>query len=422
MSDDDDWDFAGADDVVPQVAAGCRPSSLILWMAVCLADSPAPTLGTPLASPGFGLLCAGRSAPRMARQPGAACRGEERKEMRTLENAICGGCRAPLRFDEPCPACGSTVRCFSQSSHITSTTNVSLRARQKRSGLPGWLVDMFVGKQPRKGPGGVIIGWVDKLRRIDKAANRYVEHVVTESGQVLRDIDEPLRAHQGHGSDRADIKSARVERSASRQMSDTGTQAAFILDNAERVITLATRCVFSFGSADGLNDLLLNPDDQAGDWRQPVAVLHRDALMMAALRTCILLDRDEQMVSFQAVHRRLKEPDVVASLLQALEERKGFDSLPPSRTELIEEFRQTYGEIDWKVHGRLTHFRNRGITHLTPEEMTTSVTMAELRTLIQIVSRLTATMQHLCQTQTAFRADLLAEYRDRAKRTINRPG
>jgi hypothetical protein len=201
-------------------------------------------------------------------------------------------------------------------------------------------------------------------------------------------------------------------------MPDTETEAAFILNNAERLVTVATRCVFSFGSADGLNDLLLNQDDQAGGWRQPVAVLHRDALMMAVVRTCILLDRDDRMVSFQAIHRFMKESDVVASLLQALEDRHGYDLLPPSRVELIEEFRQTYSEIDWKVHGRLTHFRNRGIAHLTPEEMTASVTMAELRTLVQIVSRLTATLQHLCQTQTAFRADLLDEYRDQAQRAI----
>jgi len=171
--------------------------------------------------------------------------------------------------------------------------------------------------------------------------------------------------------------------------------------------------VFSFGSGDGLNDLLLLPDDPHGEWRQPIAVLHRDALMMAALRVSILLDRDDQMVSFQAVHRLLKDPKVVTSLLQMLEDRHGSDVLPPSRTELIEEFRQTYRKIDWKVHGRLVHLRNRGIAHLTPEEMKNSVTMSELRTLVEIVSRLTATLQHLCQSQ-------IDEYRDLAKKVIGK--
>jgi hypothetical protein len=189
----------------------------------------------------------------------------------------------------------------------------------------------------------------------------------------------------------------------------------FILNNAHRLITVATRCVFSFGSGDGLNDLLVTPNDSDGDWRKPLSVLHRDAFLMAALRVSILLDRDDQMLSFQSVHRLLKDPRVVTALLQALEERHGLDILPPSRTDLIDEFRQIYGEIDWKMHGRLVHLRNRGIAHLMPEEMIKSVTFAELRTMVEIICRLTANLQHLCQTQTAFRPDILDEYRELAR-------
>jgi hypothetical protein len=196
--------------------------------------------------------------------------------------------------------------------------------------------------------------------------------------------------------------------------------AEFILNNAKRLITVATRCVWSFGSADGLNDLLLIPDDPEGDWRQPFAVLHRDAVMMTVVRVSILLDRDD--VSFQAIHRLLKEPSVIAALLQALEDRHGSGVYSPSRTELIEEFRQIYGEIDWKVHGRLVHLRNLGIAHLTPEEMTKSVTFDELRTLVEVIVRLTSNLQHLCQTQTAFRADAMNEYRELARKTMTPPG
>lgn len=194
--------------------------------------------------------------------------------------------------------------------------------------------------------------------------------------------------------------------------------AGFILANADRLITVASRCVFSFGTGDGLNDLLLLSDDPHGDWRKPLAVLHRDTLMMTALRVSILLDRDDQMVSFQGIHRLLKDPDAVANLLQSLEDRHGTDVLPPSRIDLIEEFCHTYGTIDWKVHGRLVHFRNLGIAHLTPEEMKKSVTMSELRKLVGIVSSLTATLQHLCQSQTVFNTYLLEEYRDLAKQVI----
>jgi hypothetical protein len=170
-----------------------------------------------------------------------------------------------------------------------------------------------------------------------------------------------------------------------------------------------------------LNDLLLStPDDPTSDWRKLLWVLQRDALLMAALRVSVLLDRDD--VSFQSVHRLLKDPSVVAGLLQALEDRHGPDFvLPPSRTVLIEEFRQIYGEIDWKVHGRLVHLRNLGIAHLTPEDMTKSVTLDELRTMVEVVSRLTTNLQHLCQTQTAFQPDILNEYRELARKMMTPP-
>jgi hypothetical protein len=141
--------------------------------------------------------------------------------------------------------------------------------------------------------------------------------------------------------------------------------------------------VFSFGSCDGLNDLLLStPDDPKSDWRKPLWVLQRDALLMAVLRVSILLDRDGSMVSFQSVHRLLKDPSVVAALLQALEDQHGSDVYSPSRTELIEEFRQ--------------------IAHLTPEEMTKSVTFDELRTMVEVIVRLTSNLQHLCQLKRLF--------------------
>ncbi|MBT1512741.1 hypothetical protein KIP88_19765 [Bradyrhizobium sp. SRL28] len=173
-----------------------------------------------------------------------------------------------------------------------------------------------------------------------------------------------------------------------------------------------------------MNDLLLStPDDPASDWRKLVWVLHSDARLVAALGVSILLDRDDCKLSFQSVHRLLKDPSVVAALLQALEDRVGPDVLlPPSRTDLIDEFRQIYGEIDWKVHGRLVHLRNLDIAHLTPEEKTKSVTFDELRTMVEVIVRLTSNLQHLCQTQTAFRADAMNEYRELARKTMTPPG
>lgn len=197
------------------------------------------------------------------------------------------------------------------------------------------------------------------------------------------------------------------------------SDAEFILTNAERLITVTIRCVISFGAADGLNDFLLaKKQDQHEDWREAVWCFQRDGLLMAALRAAILLDPHERVLSFAGVNRRLEKPVVQAALLQTLEDRHGSDDIPPSRAELVDEFRETFRTIDLDAYQRLRRFRNRGIAHLTPEKMLESVTLGELRALVAIISSLATTLQHLCQVQSAFRSDMLDEYRELAKRTF----
>jgi hypothetical protein len=203
-------------------------------------------------------------------------------------------------------------------------------------------------------------------------------------------------------------------------------RVAMILKNASRLVTVATRCVWSFGAADGLNDVLQSPNEPNGDWRQPVAVLHRDASMMATLRVAALLDRDPDappdrdpnVLSFQTFYHLLKDTAVQAALLEALEARHGIDVFDPSRADLIEEYLRVYAEIDWKVHGRLVHYRNLGIAHLSLTEMTKSITHAEQRTLIGIVSRLASPLQTLVKTDTTFHTNMADECRAQVKRVV----
>jgi len=131
----------------------------------------------------------------------------------------------------------------------------------------------------------------------------------------------------------------------------TDPRVDFILQNASRLITVATRCAWSFGAADGLNDVLTSPTAPTGEWRQPVSVLHRDSLLMAALRVAILLDADTTVVSFQTVYRALKEPAVQTALLKELEARRGLDVFTPTRDEITAEYLRTYREIDWNAQG-----------------------------------------------------------------------
>src|SRR5437763_1918267 len=77
--------------------------------------------------------------------------------------------------------------------------------RMKHFRISRWLTDVFSGSDLRRSVGDV----VRKYRRIDRANDRYVEHVQTDDGTVLRDVDEALSSHRGHGSAK---KSGRTSR------------------------------------------------------------------------------------------------------------------------------------------------------------------------------------------------------------------
>jgi hypothetical protein len=124
--------------------------------------------------------------------------------MTELENVFCGECRTPIKNIGPCVACGSPVRCFHQTVNIEVKSQVSVRLLQKRPEIKKPLVDMFSGRDFRKSVGD----FINKLRRIDRAENLYVEHLSTDDGTILKDVVEPLDIHFGHGSDKPELKAA----------------------------------------------------------------------------------------------------------------------------------------------------------------------------------------------------------------------
>jgi hypothetical protein len=196
-------------------------------------------------------------------------------------------------------------------------------------------------------------------------------------------------------------------------------EVEFILGHAERLVKVATMCAISFGLADGLNEALKAASDETDDWQQAAAGFQDGTLMMAALRAALLLDREDNKVSFQTIHSRLKSKTVQSGLKELLGKKHGLDEVfPPSRDELIADFLEAYSEIDWKVHSRLTHFRNLGIAHLSIEKMSKSITFDELRRFVSIISRLTAAVQQLCHTPTAFREWMLEDYREIARKAM----
>ena len=198
------------------------------------------------------------------------------------------------------------------------------------------------------------------------------------------------------------------------------SDVAFILEHAQRLVTVTSMCVISLGLAEGLNDALrANPGNEDDGWHQATLGFEDGTLKRAVVLAHLLLDRNPKRVSFQTVHSRLKSASVQEALKQTLSEKYGRDDLfPPSRDELIATFLQAYSRIDWEVYGRLIHFRNRGVAHLTIEKLIQRISMDELRGLVAIISQLAEVIQQLCQTQTAFRTSMLDDYRSYAMNTV----
>jgi hypothetical protein len=190
----------------------------------------------------------------------------------------------------------------------------------------------------------------------------------------------------------------------------------FIFTNAPRLMKVAGATAISFALWDGVNRALLESDHNT-DRREIAAGYRGDCAFTAVSRLFLLLDRDPKLVSFQTVYTKLQSEAVVDVLLKGLDE----DQFSPSwdRAELakdaIQRFLQTYRSIDWQdLHGRLVHFRNRGVAHLTPQKIEKRVTYAELKTLAVAVAIMGECMEPFAKDAVPLREEEIKEWSDRA--------
>jgi hypothetical protein len=137
----------------------------------------------------------------------------------------CGACGYPLpetmiaseTAQSPCPKCGSAKQ------HVTLmlSDNVGLRMRDSLAGkvkdstFPSKKKvrrEFFYGSDERKSQGD----YVYKEREIDRDANRYRELVKEETGEVIRDVDQRLTDHTGHGSAKFKTETSSQDEDADR--------------------------------------------------------------------------------------------------------------------------------------------------------------------------------------------------------------
>jgi DNA-directed RNA polymerase subunit RPC12/RpoP len=119
-------------------------------------------------------------------------------------NVSCSRCGASVpesgRIDDqmPCLSCGSTARTFAVTLTDTAEVHDSLgtKARHGDIGKVKPHRETFTGfdyHQDSK-------EWRQVSRVVDREADRYTERIVDAAGNVVRDVDEPLSEHRGHGT------------------------------------------------------------------------------------------------------------------------------------------------------------------------------------------------------------------------------
>jgi len=119
-------------------------------------------------------------------------------------SAICGECNSILpNTNDKCANCGSNKKiinlCFSDDMNLRDRMHESfgLKAEDKtKTGKQKVTLEVFQGHDKRKSHND----WVSKERVIDRANDKYLEHVETLEGEVLHHEEGKLSDHKDRGS------------------------------------------------------------------------------------------------------------------------------------------------------------------------------------------------------------------------------
>lgn len=166
--------------------------------------------------------------------------------------------------------------------------------------------------------------------------------------------------------------------------------------SAPRLAEITNLTVIAFGFLEGAWMAMSEADQSVENAYREMAEHHlRECEWMTVNRLVLLLDRDNAADSFQSAHRCLQFPEVVDALVRQVCDDQ------PAITEgrvhhSITEFIRIYGTINWKLHGRLVHFRNLGIAHLGGK-LRERPTHDELRDLVRLVRDLAACLEPLTE-------------------------
>jgi hypothetical protein len=190
---------------------------------------------------------------------------------------------------------------------------------------------------------------------------------------------------------------------------------------APRLAKVSVHVAISYGLHAGANKALLASKTSNHAKREIVEAYRAETAMMTVVRLCALLDREDKNVSYQRVHDLLKLPDVVEDLVARVKRATvGFlsEQVEFKSRQGIADFGQAYSAIFNSppgLHGRLVHFRNHGVAHLSETELTKRITHDELGFLVGKVMEMTNALGKFAPTEVVFHGDEAEEYADQAE-------
>jgi hypothetical protein len=103
---------------------------------------------------------------------------------------------SPDEERKPCPHCGGLGRNIGVDITDSVTVRDQRRIKARHTGDKRPFVESVSGSELHKDSGE----WRDIQRLLDREGDHYTERITDDAGNVVREVDEPLSDHQGHGA------------------------------------------------------------------------------------------------------------------------------------------------------------------------------------------------------------------------------
>ena len=119
-----------------------------------------------------------------------------------LQGFTCHGCGLSLSEESeeprrPCPECGSSVRVAAELVQDVMVAYEDWRIEGRHAGNSRW----FFQERSESSYFHRDAEWHRLFRLIDRQNDRYAEVITRRTtGEILREVEEPLSSHRGHGS------------------------------------------------------------------------------------------------------------------------------------------------------------------------------------------------------------------------------